>query len=260
MLTSTTAGAGPVDAVFFPACIGSLFAPEGDDALGAGAAFAALCARAGVRLAVPEGIDGLCCGTVWESKGLVDGAAAMAARVADSVWDLTDGARLPVVSDAASCTHGLESIGKRLTGPAAERWAQVRVVDAVTYTREVLLDRLDVAADELIDRLVVHPTCSTVHLGAVDDLTVVAGAVAREVTVPVEWGCCGTAGDRGMLHPELPAGATEREAAEIRATERTEGRFDAYASCNRTCEMGMTAATGRPYRHVLELLEERTRG
>ncbi|WP_324650257.1 FAD-binding and (Fe-S)-binding domain-containing protein [Georgenia sp. H159] len=254
------AGPGDHEAVFFPACIGSLFAPEdGPSALGAGGAFVALCQRAGVRLAVPAGIDGLCCGTVWESKGLTAGAAAMAARVAASVWELTDGGRLPLVCDATSCTHGLESIGARLTGTAAKRWARVRIVDAVTFTRERLLDRLDMQEEALLDRLVVHPTCSAVHLGAVEDLEVVAAAAAREVTVPVEWGCCGTAGDRGMLHPELPAGATEREAAEVAATERVDGRFDAYASCNRTCEMGMTAATGRPYRHVLEILEAVTR-
>jgi D-lactate dehydrogenase len=33
----------------------------------------------------------------------------------------------------------------------------------------------------------------------------------------------------------------------------------AHASCNRTCELGMTRATGSEYQHVLELLEERTR-
>jgi D-lactate dehydrogenase len=33
----------------------------------------------------------------------------------------------------------------------------------------------------------------------------------------------------------------------------------AHASCNRTCELGMTRATGEPYRHILELLEELTR-
>jgi len=250
--------AGGPDAVFFPACIGSLFAPEGDG-VGAGAAFVALCERAGVRLAVPEGIDGLCCGTVWESKGLVDGAATMAERVAESVWELTDGGRRPLVCDAASCTHGLRAIGGRLSGPTADRWAAVHVVDAVTFTRQQLLDRLDVPADGRLDRLVVHPTCSTVHLDAVEDLTQVAVALAREVTVPDEWGCCGTAGDRGMLHPELPAGATEREAAEVAALARDHGPADAYVSCNRTCEIGMTAATGRPYRHVLEVLESVTR-
>ena len=29
---------------------------------------------------------------------------------------------------------------------------------------------------------------------------------------------------------------------------------DLYLSCNRTCEIGMSRATGRPYQHVLEVL------
>ncbi|MFC4554031.1 FAD-binding and (Fe-S)-binding domain-containing protein [Georgenia faecalis] len=248
----------PVDVVFFPACIGSLFAPEGEGQ-GAGAAFLRLCERAGLRVAVPEGIDQMCCGTVWESKGLVDGATVMARTVAAAVWGLTDGGRVPVVCDASSCTHGLTGIGKRLEGELAERWASVHVVDAVSFARERLLPALDVPEDRKLPTLAVHPTCSAVHLGAVGDLEAVSRAVAGEVTVPVGWGCCGTAGDRGMLHPELTAGATEMEAAEIAADEAANGPFSAYASCNRTCEMGMTAATGRPYRHVLELLEEVTR-
>jgi len=246
------------DVVFFPACIGSLFAAEGDGE-GAAAAFLRLCERAGLRVAVSAGIDALCCGTVWESKGLRDGAATMARKVADQVWELTDGGRLPLVCDASSCTHGLTGIVHHLEGEAAERWARVKVVDAVVFAREHLLDRLRVAPGRRLPSLAVHPTCSAVHLGMVADLVTVADAVAEDVTVPPSWGCCGTAGDRGMLHPELPAGATEAEAVEIAAAERAGGPFAAYASCNRTCEMGMTAATSRPYRHVLELLEEVTR-
>ncbi len=37
------------------------------------------------------------------------------------------------------------------------------------------------------------------------------------------------------------------------------GDFDAYLSSNRTCELGMTRATGHDYRHAIELLEELTR-
>jgi D-lactate dehydrogenase len=71
---------------------------------------------------------------------------------------------------------------------------------------------------------------------------------------PDDWGCCAYAGDRGLLHPELTASATAAEAAEITARE-----FDDHVSANRTCELGMTTATGRAYRHVLELVEEVTR-
>ena len=83
-----------------------------------------------------------------------------------------------------------------------------------------------------------------------DALRGVAEAVAESVTVPDTWGCCGFAGDRGMLHPELTASATKSQAAELAA-----GHFDAFSSCNRTCELGMTRATGQQYQHIVELVD-----
>ena len=56
-----------------------------------------------------------------------------------------------------------------------------------------------------------------------------------------------------MLHPELTAAATRPEAAEVNRT-----TYEAYLSSNRTCELGLTRATGHTYRHVLELLAELT--
>ena len=97
--------------------------------------------------------------------------------------------------------------------------------------------------------VVVHPTCSGVHLGSTDALVAVARHVSDDVTVPLAWGCCGFAGDRGMLHPELTASATAPEAAEV-----DRRPYAAYVSDNRTCEIGMSRATGRPYQHVLEVL------
>jgi hypothetical protein len=36
--------------------------------------------------------------------------------------------------------------------------------------------------------------------------------------------------------------------------------FDAYASTNRTCELGMARATGHQYRHLIEVLEDTIAG
>jgi D-lactate dehydrogenase len=82
----------------------------------------------------------------------------------------------------------------------------------------------------------------------------VAEAVAETVFIPDSWGCCAFAGDRGMLHPELTESATRAQADELRRSGAT-----AHASCNRTCELGMTRATGAEYQHVLELLAVATR-
>ncbi|MGV9707705.1 FAD-binding and (Fe-S)-binding domain-containing protein [Streptomyces sp. NPDC003483] len=245
-------------AVFFAACIGSVFAPEDTDGSGPGGsgerpsgaagAFLRLCDRAGVAVDVPE-LAGLCCGTPWQSKGYAEGHRAMAARTLDVLWEASDHGRLPVVCDASSCTHGLDQLAAALPEADRDRYSGLRFVDSVTFAARTLLPLLPEASR--LDSLALHPTCSTVHLDITGDLRTVAEAVAGEVTVPDSWGCCAFAGDRGLLHPEVTAGATAAQAAEV-----NEREHDAYASCNRTCEMGMTRATGRPYRHVLELLAD----
>jgi D-lactate dehydrogenase len=91
-------------------------------------------------------------------------------------------------------------------------------------------------------------------MGINGSLTNLAKAIADEVFVPENWGCCAYAGDRGMTFPELTASATSLQASEIKV------RDDAYfISANRTCEIGMSKATGKAYRHVIELLEEVSR-
>ncbi|MEH0148143.1 FAD-binding and (Fe-S)-binding domain-containing protein [Corynebacterium sp. Q4381] len=229
-------------AVFVPACVNSMFGPQGEG-VGATEAFVRLAERAGVALIVPDDIDSLCCGTPWTSKGMRSGHAALEARVQTSLLRATGGGRLPVVMDAASCTHGMMDIAAEIG---------IDVIDAVTFVAEHMLDALP--AGDKVESITLHPTCSTTHLGIQADLEKVAAAAATEVRVPTSWGCCGYAGDRGMLHPELTDAATTMEARDV---ERLDS--DVHASCNRTCELGMTRATGEEYHHVLEVLEQVTR-
>ncbi len=225
-------------AVLLASCTGTLFGG------GATAAFVRLCERAGVGLRTPPGLDGLCCGTPWKSKGQLTGYERMRDRVREAVDVATEGGRLPVVVDASSCAEGLALL-------LAE--ADVRVLDALDFTVGHVAERLPPA--RRLDRVVVHPTCSTTATGATAALVALAGKVADDVVVPVDWGCCAFAGDRGLLHPELTAAATAKEAAEVVSVD---GGSTAYVSSNRTCEIGMTKATGRAYRHVLEVLDEAT--
>lgn len=238
---------GKPEAVLFAACVGEMFGPE-EDGIGASAALLRLAERAGVGIVVPESLASLCCGTPWKSKGYLDGHHAMADRAIPDLLAASDGGRLPIVSDAASCTEGLEALRRA----AGELGTALRFVDATTFARESLLPRLPEPAR--VGRVVVHRTCSTAALGADADLAELAAFAADEVVQPLEWGCCAFAGDRGMLHPELTASATAREAAEVAGIDA-----DAHVSANRTCEIGMTRATGRAYRHVLELVEAVTR-
>ncbi|MEJ8282156.1 FAD-binding and (Fe-S)-binding domain-containing protein [Pseudonocardia spirodelae] len=233
------------DLVLFSSCTGAMFGSAG---VGAGEAFARLCARAGLRASAPADLPSLCCGTPWKSKGLGEGAAAMAGRVLPALWRTTRAGAVPVVSDASSCTEGLRVM--IASGP--QRYRDLQVLDAVEFTAARILPALTVHAR--VGRMVLHPTCSATQLGLTEPLRRLADAVADDVVVPDSWGCCGFAGDRGMLHPELTAAATAPQAWELAGVDA-----DAHASCNRTCELGMSRATGRDYEHVLEVLERVTR-
>lgn len=240
-------------AVFFPACIGTMFGPAeapAGPAKGSAQAFLDLCMRAGVGLTIPEDIGNLCCGTPWKSKGFSNGYDDMSAKVLEPLYQASGEGALPVVCDAASCTEGLETM-KRLAGED-ERYGRLRFVDSVEFVHTSVLPGLKI--DKTLPSLALHPTCSSTQLGTNRALKDIAEAIADDVFVPANWGCCAFAGDRGLLHPELTASATDKQAKEINDRE-----FDAYVSTNRTCELGMSRATGKPYRHVLELLEEATR-
>ncbi|WP_067177911.1 FAD-binding and (Fe-S)-binding domain-containing protein [Microtetraspora niveoalba] len=231
------------DAVYVPSCLNTLFAPA-EGGPGVMASLPRLAERAGLRLRVPEQVANLCCGTPWSSKGFTGGYEAMRRRVRETLVAATDGGRIPVVSDAASCTEGFERL-------AAAVQPEVRVLDAVAFVAEHVLPRLP--EGRRIPSLALHPTCSSTRLGLDAAITRIAEAVAERVVVPEGWQCCAFAGDRGLLHPELTASATRAEAESV-----ARGGFAAHASVNRTCEIGLTRATGETYHHLLELLDRVT--
>ena len=244
-------GSSAAVGVYFASCVGSLFGPA-ESSAGVGPALAALCQRAGVQLAVVPAMADLCCGTPWRSKGLTRGYEVMQGRVLPALWEASDSGRIPIISDATSCSEGLAQLTQNTGDADDERFGNIRIIDAVSFALTELLPRLTVRLK--LPSLALHPTCSSTRLGLDQELRTLAAAMAERVVVPADWGCCGFAGDRGLLHPELTAAATQPAAAEL-ATQQ----FAAYTSCNRTCEIGMTRATQQRYQHILEVLEELTR-
>ena len=238
------------DAVYFAACIGTMFGPAAGG-VGVSAALLALCERGGVRVMIPEGIGNLCCGTPWKSKGYSKGYDVMSNTVLPALWEASNEGTLPVVCDATSCTEGLETM-RNLAAKRGGQYSRLRFIDSVEFIYKRIIDTLTVTAP--IASITLHHTCSSTQLGTNEAMTAIAHRISPDVHVPVDWGCCGFAGDRGLLHPELTASATQRESAEIASRE-----FAAYASTNRTCELGMGRATGHEYQHLLELLELATR-
>ncbi|MFE7354411.1 FAD-binding and (Fe-S)-binding domain-containing protein [Streptomyces sp. NPDC057543] len=241
-------------AVYYPACVNRIFGgPEGHRGPSLPQAVVAVSARAGKPVWIPDDVAGTCCATIWHSKGYDEGNAVMANRIVAAAWGWTAGGKLPLVVDASSCTLGIaHEVVPYLTDDNRELHRELTIVDSLVWAADELLPELTVLRK--ISSAVLHPTCSMQHLNDVDQLRAVAEACAEEVVIPDDAGCCAFAGDRGMLHKELTASATAKEAAEVNARE-----YDAYLSANRMCEIGMDRATGHSYYSVLMELERATR-
>jgi D-lactate dehydrogenase len=228
----TTARAGAA-AVYLPACINRIF--DGPSPL---AALVSLSARARLPLWIPPDVVGHCCATPWSSKGYERGRELMAKRTAVAVERWSDGGKLPVVIDASSCAQGLRSEG-------------FKVLDSIEWVHDHLLGKLSVV--RRLKRVAIHANCSATQLGVAPKLAAIAAALADEVVVPSASGCCGMAGDRGWLHPEVPASALRDLTQEL--SERT---FDAYLSSNRTCELALEQVTGARYESFAVALDRAT--
>ncbi|MDR3070904.1 MAG: 4Fe-4S dicluster domain-containing protein, partial [Propionibacteriaceae bacterium] len=235
---------GDVAAVYVPACVNTMFGPAKGE--GVQAAFEELLKLAGIKVRIPEGINSMCCGTVWSSKQIPQGYEAMRKVVLPKIKAASENGRLPVICDASSCTEGYAHI------IATDDTLDIEVIDAVAFVAEHVLPKL--GSYPKLPSLTLHETCSSTQMGLNPAFETVAAAVADKVNVPIANGCCAFAGDRGMLHPELTRAATRPEAAEVAKLNAS-----AHASVNRTCELGLTRATGKIYQHVLELLVQQVK-
>jgi D-lactate dehydrogenase len=242
-------------AVYLPACINRIFGnPRGTErAPSLPQALVEVSARAGLPVWIPDDVAGHCCATPWSSKGYSRGHDHMAAKTAAALWRWSDGATLPVVIDASSCAHGLAAdLAPRLQDAERERFEQIEVLDSIAWAHDRLLPRLDVGRK--VARIAVHSTCSANHMGLAGKLEAIACELAEDVLVPAASTCCGMAGDRGLLHPELPASALRDAAAEL-----AEYEVEEHVCSNRTCEIALQQITGAPYASFVMLLERLTR-
>ena len=182
----------------------------------------------GLSVEVPSGIGSFCCGTPFSSKGL---EAAFSRRRNKNHALLSRANKQTVVIDGSSCHQTLSD------------HSDFKVVELSEFIVEELLDKVPVKKTE---KLVIHPTCSGEKTGSNLAMKKIAEAIADEVIVPVDWKCCGFAGDRGLLVPELTASATKLESFEI---EKLEAEF---VSNNQPCQMGLSSGTSKQYTSIVD--------
>lgn len=223
--------------LYFPSCINRTVGPQrpGDPPLVE--VITTLLRLAGFEVQMPVGMDRLCCGLAFASKGFEGQgrykADEMRATLLAQGWADSD-----LVCDSSPCSQRLaETLG-----------SMMRVHDSADFLAREVLPRLGIAKRK--GTVAIHPTCSLTHMGLEKGLAALAEACSEQVVIPEGMSCCGVAGDRIFTHPELVHSACAPLRSGLPA-----GCAEGY-STSRTCEIGLTATSGLPYRSIAYLLHE----
>jgi D-lactate dehydrogenase len=236
-------------AVYFPTCVTrTMGVLRGEVSEPLWAAMLAIAERAGTPLWIPENCSGQCCGTPFSSKGFNEAYEQTVNLLVDRMWEWSGGGKIPIVFDTSPCTYTMTTCRDDLSAANRERYDKLEILDSVAFVHDYLLPKLELKP--LDDDVILHPVCSVTKMDLAGKLTAIANKCSRSATVPISAGCCGFAGDRGLLFPELAAAATRAEAVEVADTGCTR-----CFSSSRTCEIGLTTATGEIYRSFIYLVE-----
>jgi D-lactate dehydrogenase len=200
-----------------------------------------LFAKAGYEVILPKGMESLCCGTIWESKGMPEVADKKLRELEEALWEASEQGRYDVVCDQSPCLYRMK-----------QKIEKMHLYDSAEFVWEKMRDRLEfVQSDRPI---AIHLTCSTRKMGIEVAVEGLARLCSTKVLVPEGVGCCGFAGDKGFTHPELNAYALRKLRAQIEAS-----GIEVGYSNSRTCEIGLSTNSGIPYRSIIYLVNECTR-
>lgn len=233
----------PLKVVYFPSCFNQMMGlPKGSEKKRALAEETVdLLRKAGYDVIFPDNKESLCCGTIWESKGMPDIADKKLRELEDALWEASEHGRWPVLCDQSPCLHRMRlGISKmKLYEPAEFIWKFLR-------------DRLEFV--QTSEPIAIHATCSTRLMKLQDTLLSLAQLCSSNVIVPEGVGCCGFAGDKGMTNPELNKHALRK----LRPQLEKAGVKYGYSN-SRTCEIGLATNSGIPYVSIVYLVNEHTR-
>lgn len=197
--------------------------------------------KAGYEVIFPPKMEKLCCGTIWESKGMLDIADSKSAELEAALWEASEQGRYPVLCDQSPCLHRMRATIQKM-----------KLYEPAEFIYTFLRDKLEFIPTNR--PVAVHITCSMRKMGLSNTLISLAGLCSTQVLVPEEVGCCGFAGDKGFTRPELNTYALRK----LRPQLEKAGISIGYSN-SRTCEIGLATNTGIPYVSIAYLVDQCTR-
>ncbi|MFA5445331.1 MAG: FAD-linked oxidase C-terminal domain-containing protein, partial [Bacteroidales bacterium] len=193
--------------------------------------------KAGYRVLFPDNMDNLCCGTIWESKGMPHIADEKTAELNGALWIASQAGKYPVLCDQSPCLYRMK-----------HKINNMKLYEPVEFIEKFLVPRLDFHPTE--ETVALHITCTMRKMHLENEIRRLAERCSKNVFIPAEVGCCGFAGDKGFTRPGINAYALRKLRPQLEAA----GIKTGYSN-SRTCEIGLMSNGGIPYMSLVYLVD-----
>ena len=226
--------------VYFPSCLNQTMGRSKGVAIDLVDKVVEFLNRAGWEVIFPANMKKMCCGMIWESKGMPDVAQRKTDELEAALLAASHDGKYPVMCDQSPCLHRMR-----------ENMKQIKPLELMEFIHDYVAQ--DLTFHPTDEPVALHITCSSRHMGLVEKITSLARRCSNRVVLPEGVGCCGFAGDKGFTQPEVNEYALRhlREAIEANGVKRG-------FSNSRTCEVGLTTHSGVPYQSLIYLIDEAT--
>lgn len=235
--------------IYFPSCISRMMGSYEGKNKNVMETLMSICDKTNINIKVLDNVNKLCCGQIFSSKGHIEAFNHMANKVVEAMWKSSNEGKFSIIIDVSSCAYTLKQLKKGLSDVNLLKYKALKVYDTVAFLNDMILPKAMVKSKK--SKIALHSVCALEKLKIEHKLVNVAKHFAEEVILPKNNGCCGMAGDRGFLFPELTASATKKEKEEL-----MNQNCEAYYSSTKTCEMAMSQESGLDYHSILYLVDE----
>lgn len=237
--------------LYFPTCISrNMGGYEGEYSVSQ--TIGLLAFRSGISIQSVSLPNGFCCGTPFSSKGYFDAYRITINKTIYMLCQESNNGEIPILVDTSPCTFSFKNCYNDLTSENQIKYKTLKFIDSIEFINQHLLPKLTVS--HKLNSIVLHSVCSATKLNLTKQLDSIGEICANTIHQPMNGKCCGMAGDRGLLFPELTDSAA-KEAAESLKSLSVEGCF----SSSRMCEASLSEQTGKSFHSLFHLVEKITR-
>ncbi|WP_104639582.1 FAD-binding and (Fe-S)-binding domain-containing protein [Helicobacter bizzozeronii] len=231
---------GEKSVIYFSTCMNRAFAPSKmmADRRSIQEVFESLCAKAQFSVIYPKNLAKLCCGKAFINY--TDLSAQNTQKNAQLLKELSQNGKIPIVLDHSACsTHLIAELGDQ----------GLKIYDLAIFIAQEILPHLQLKPSP--ESVGLYTMCAAKRAGYEKEMLNLAHAcVGGEVVVHAQTGCCGFAGDKGFISPEL----NQHALIDFAKFYAQKGLKKGFCSSS-TCEIGLSESTGMSWQHIAYLVD-----